>query len=231
MLRPILDLLGRGKRFLALRTRTKRYLPIVVGRLSDLYWDWRCGAWTGGIVESPYADRGASNTESIRYDVLRRVFRQVPIRPDDVLVDVGCGKGRVLSWWLTMGYRNRMIGLELDPRIAARTAARFAGAPNVQIITGDAIENFPPEGTIFWLYNPFHEPIVRAFRDRLKQPGMAEARLIYAHAKHLDTFSQDTDFNCQILDPGWLGTWARPTYLIQFQPRLLTPGFSPEPRP
>ncbi len=137
------------------------------------------------------------------------------IAPNDVLVDVGCGKGRVLAWWLSRGYRNRMIGLELDPRIAAATAARFAAASNVRVIAGDAVENLPPDGTLFWLFNPFDEPVLRAFRDRLKQCCEEGARLVYSHARHLAVFSGDAAFTCEPLCPGWLGTRARPTYLIQ----------------
>jgi SAM-dependent methyltransferase len=208
--------LVRWKRRLALRTRARRVLS-AVSWLYDLYWDWRCGGWTGGVIESPYRRQGARSTQSTRYAVLRRVFRQVAIRPDDVLVDVGCGKGRVIAWWLALGCRNRIVGLELDPRVAAATAARFAAAANVAVVAGDALEHLPADGTLFWLYHPFEEPVLRAFRDRLKEVCRGEVRLVYNQARHLDVFREDPAFTCESLAPGWLATG--PVSLIRLRRR------------
>jgi SAM-dependent methyltransferase len=181
----------------------------------DLYWDWRIGAWTGGVIKTSYKEQGANNTESIHYGVLRHLFRQIPVRPEDVLVDVGCGKGRVVGWWVTAGYRNQIIGVELDPRVATATAARFAGVSNVRVIAGDIIANFPAEGNVFWLYNPFDLGVMRDFRDRLKQVGRTHARIVYFNARHMEAFREDPCFVCEALDPGWLATC--PCYLIQLR--------------
>ncbi len=79
-----------------------------------------------------------------------------------MLVDIGCGKGRVINFWLHQGLTNRLIGLELDPDVATAAQQRLAPYRNVQIIVGDAIENLPTDGTLFYLYNPFERPIVEA---------------------------------------------------------------------
>ena len=166
---------------------------------------------------------GAVRTDSVRYDVLNRLFRQVPISPGDVLVDVGCGKGRVIGWWLARGHENRLVGIELDPAIAAKLTARFAGTANVRIVVGDVLDHLPTEGTRFWLYNSFDHRIMTGFRDRLKQVCGGGARLVYAEAKQIHLFQQDPSIVCEPLRPGWLATG--PAYLIQLKPRdLETPG-------
>jgi hypothetical protein len=189
----------------------------LIGGLQDLVYDWRCDGWTGGIIESAYQERGARRTESIRYDVLKRLFQQVPISPKDILVDVGCGKGRVIGWWLANDCSNHIIGIELDSRIASKTAMRFAGVQNVEIIVGNVIENFPAEGTLFWLYNPFNERVMAAFADKLKQVCRDEVRLIYAQAKHISVFRDDPSFICEQLSPGWAATGL--AYLIRWESR------------
>lgn len=64
---------------------------------------------------------GANGVYHTDYSVINTIFSLVPIGEQDVLVDVGCGKGRVINYWLSQGYTNKMVGLELDPQVAAQT--------------------------------------------------------------------------------------------------------------
>ena len=70
-------------------------------------------------------------TSSAHYGYLGKLFsnENVPIRPDDVLVDVGSGKGRVLNFWLQKGLRNRIVGIEIDERWAAIAAHHSLNTP------------------------------------------------------------------------------------------------------
>jgi SAM-dependent methyltransferase len=157
--------------------------------------DLRYGAMLRGSVATMYPEKGSTETANTAYDVLAEIFPPGSIREDDVLVDIGCGKGRVLNWWLSRGYRNKIIGIELDPRIAEQTRRRLRRYRNVVVITGDAIENLPPDGTVYYLYNPFKLPVVRAFCDRLAKSldGSKEVRIYYFHpsAASLAVFEKD----------------------------------------
>jgi SAM-dependent methyltransferase len=133
----------------------------------------------------------SANTD---YDALGGIFRGA-IRSTDVLVDVGCGKGRVINWWLSRGYTNEIIGIEIDEEIAERTRRRLRRYRQVSIVCGDAIETLPVEGTLFYLFNPFREPIVEMFRDRLAElqlndPGR-QRRVLYYFPAHLCVFEHD----------------------------------------
>ena len=75
-----------------------------------------------------------------------------------MIVDVGCGKGRSLNWLIDR------FPAQPDRRDRARPGALRArrpggsgAAPNVTIVCGDATELIPPEGTVFYLFNPFDE--------------------------------------------------------------------------
>ncbi|MFZ2199065.1 MAG: methyltransferase domain-containing protein [Thermodesulfovibrionales bacterium] len=162
--------------------------------LCDFFLDFRYGGYFGGKLKSRYAHLGAYDTQSINYSVLSCIFRKYKIKDSDVLVDVGCGKGRVINWWLKQGHQNRMIGLELDGAIAEQTRKRFESYKNVEIIYGNALENIPEYGTIFFLYNPFDRSSTRAFKDRLKEKVRNRVQIIYANCEHLDAFSADTDW-------------------------------------
>ena len=125
-----------------------------VERLKTLITDWRLmGRSLGGVLPSRFAATGSRGVQSTSYRVLPQLF-EGRVRDDDVLVDVGCGRGRVLSWWLRQGYRNRMIGLEIDEEIAADTSRRLARYPRLSIVSGDAVENLPDAGTLYFLALP-----------------------------------------------------------------------------
>ena len=96
--------------------------------LSDLT-DLRYGGYFGGFQKTRYGHLGAHDTMSSHYFVLSRLFGKFPVKESDVLVDVGCGKGRVINWWLRKGCRHRIIGIELDevPHLEYLSILRLAG--------------------------------------------------------------------------------------------------------
>jgi hypothetical protein len=164
--------------------------------------DLRYGAVLRGTVATMYPEKGVTETANTAYDVLSEVFPPGSIREGDVLVDVGCGKGRVLNWWLSRGYRNKIIGIELDPAIAEQTRRRLRRFHNVCVITGDVIENLPPDGTVYYLYNPFTLPVVRAFSDRLARSldGSKEVRIYYFHPSSASLAVFENDPRWQIAE-------------------------------
>lgn len=113
-------------------------------------------------------DRHAQELPGVRptmhtdYDILNELFDLVPIGADDVLVDVGCGEGRVIAGWLSRGLRNPMFGIEINPRAATLAKSRLKRWPNVAILQGDASETVPSTATLFYLFNTLPtEPLSR----------------------------------------------------------------------
>lgn len=156
-----------------------------VRRLRNLMFDLRSGSVLAGNRATRHAGEGAHDVVNTDVTALERIF-DGRIRDDDVLVDVGCGKGRVLRWWAAKGAGRRIVGLELDEEVAARTRAQTEGDPRITVITGDAVANLPEDGSLFYLHNPFGEPVVRAFRDAVAgRPGI---RILYYNPVHADVF-------------------------------------------
>jgi len=157
--------------------------------------DLRYGGYCGGRIPSRFEQLGAHATTSTFYAELAEVFDPrigVQVSPTDVLVDIGCGKGRVINFWLHQSLANRLVGLELDPLVATAAQQRLAPYSNVQILVGDAIENLPSDGTLFYLYNPFGPRIVEALVRRLLVMAQTrDIRIVYFSCFFLDAFSRD----------------------------------------
>ncbi len=96
-----------------------RYLERQLGRLKiDLLTQRRFLA--GGV---PSIDRKRLiKTVSTNYEELEIIFFEYnPLKESDVLIDVGCGKGRVFSFTpLYKGLKNKMIGIEINPAVGEK---------------------------------------------------------------------------------------------------------------
>jgi SAM-dependent methyltransferase len=168
-------------------------------KIANALLDLRFGALLRGGKETSHPHLGAYATNNSSYAAIHTLFRG-RVKPTDVLVDVGCGKGRVINAWLAAGYTNRMIGVELDTAIAAKTRERLRQFPDVTIFTGDVVANFPRDGTIFYLFNPFNAAIMSRFKETLKEcvsnRSMGEATVIYYNCRHIEVFAEDR--SCEI---------------------------------
>jgi len=145
-----------------------------------------------GNLKTAYKNLGANDVYHTKYSVMPLIFNLLPIKKNDVLVDVGCGKGRVINYWLSRKLKNQIYGLELDKKIAKQTATQFDKRENVIIITGDAVSNIPISGTIFYFYNPFSTEKVEQFEERLSElfPNKP-IKVVYYNPKSLSAFCND----------------------------------------
>lgn len=161
--------------------------------LKDTYLDLKySGKVLYGNIPTNFKHLGANDIYHTDYSAMPLIFKNIEIKPDDVLVDIGCGKGRVINYWLSQKYKNPIIGLELDPVIAQSTARQFAKKPNVTIIPGDAVRNVPPEGTIFYFYNPFDEQKVLQFEHRLAEITEKPVKIVYYNPQSLQAFANSS---------------------------------------
>ena len=149
--------------------------------------DLRHGRPLGGTVRSRYEHLGAFHATNSPYDDLDRVFAGVEVGPGDTIVDVGCGKGRSLNWLLDRFPGNPIVGIELDPELCAATARRLRRRSCVTVVCGDATELIPPEGRVFYLFNPFDEAVMARFAAALIARGKP-ATVVYYNARFLEPF-------------------------------------------
>lgn len=137
--------------------------------------DSRLGISTAGRI--PLARLGLPHPERVSYEpspwrTLRRVLPPDEVGGDDVFIDIGAGKGRVVLEAASQYNFKRAIGLELSPELARVARANLAAAPrshqDVSIVVGDATRyRLPDDVTVIFLYNPFRGALFDQFLARV----------------------------------------------------------------
>ena len=177
-----------------MRRSLRRYLDI--GR--NLALDLRYRGFLGRPEGSRFGDLGAHAVVHTDVQVLAALFAN-SVEPGDVLVDVGCGKGRVIHFWLSRRLKNEIFGLELDPDIAARTQQRLRRFSNVTIFAGSAVETVPSDATLLYLSNPFDADVLAQFSRSVSERCPA-ATLFYYNPQHIDVFLNDPEWVVENVD-------------------------------
>ena len=102
--------------------------------------------------------------EPTPYAVLERLAESGYITKDNLVIDYGCGKGRV-GFYLAEEPGCRVIGIEYDERIyeaACRNLRSFAGKCKPEFVCVPA-EQYPiVEGDCFYFFNPFTVEILQS---------------------------------------------------------------------
>ena len=118
-----------------------------------------CGELLGEYVPSIDRDDkngiGGTGSESTYYALLRRIFSHLQLSSTDKLMDVGCGKGRVLAFLIKQKYPCEIYGIEHNEevgKIAARWTQRYEHA---HIIFGDALQHDYNPYTVITIGRPF----------------------------------------------------------------------------
>src|SRR5262245_47169630 len=100
-------------------------------------------------VLSPKYSHDAVHYEPTPYGLIKRVIRILRPKPQDVVFDIGCGKGRVLALFARCGVR-RVVGVEIDPvlaDVASRNALRLRGRNvSVEVVRQNAAETRYDDG-------------------------------------------------------------------------------------
>jgi SAM-dependent methyltransferase len=113
-------------------------------------------------------DKERSNYIPSGWATLKRLTTVRPLRSDDVFLDIGSGKGRVVILSATYPVK-RVIGVELSSvlhEIAQHNLSRvekYLACRDVQLVCSDATQfQIPDDVTVIYLFNPFvGEPFLR----------------------------------------------------------------------
>lgn len=123
---------------------------------------------TGVYEELDWDNFNYNRTESTSYRVLENLMTYHTISKDDVLIDFGCGRGRIL--FFTHHFAQiPVIGVEFNPTVfdqlqENRTSYLAAHPSDLPIeLVHERAENYAisPHGTLFYFFNPFSIKIFR----------------------------------------------------------------------
>ena len=133
-----------------------------------------CGIDLAEQQETRFKQLGANDPTPTHYFILDQLFPYFELDERSHVLDVGCGAGRVLAYFLREGLPGRMTGVELDPQLAAVARDWTEPYPNVEVLQGSVLDLDFAAYTGFYLFNPFKAGVlrrfVRAVEARVKRP-------------------------------------------------------------
>jgi len=163
-------------------------------KISDTYWEQRFGVATE--TPEPAAGPDSRVYVTLPYRAIFAILRRLALGSSDTLIEIGCGKGRVLLAAMQFPVA-AIVGIELSRKLAdiarKNVEKQRRSSPPVQIINQPAQEADLRRGNVFYLYNPFGPDSFRAFLRRLEQ-GLHDAprdvRIAYVRTYHDDVFRE-----------------------------------------
>ena len=144
-------------------------------------WDKHLKIKTAGRDDSK-ADQYRYPYEPTPYCVIERLANSGLIRKRDVVLDYGCGKGRV-GFFLSYTLKADVIGIEYDERIYKRALENkntFISRTNVEfVLTSAEVYEVPPQVNRCYFFNPFSVEILHKVMARIIESYYANPREIY----------------------------------------------------
>lgn len=183
--------------------------------INENKWDKLLRIRTSGRDDSR-SDQYRYPYEPTPYSVLERLAFSGYIGKKNMLVDYGCGKGRV-DFFLSYQTRCRSIGIEYDERIfetAAENQKTTVSAGRVKLVLQNAETYAVPEtADRFYFFNPFSVEILRSVLERIRESYYEQPREMMLffyypsdeYVSHLMTMDELTfvdEINCRDLFDG-----------------------------
>lgn len=136
--------------------------------MNEIEWDKKLKIQTIGRDDYS-ADQYHFPYEPTPYSVLTRLAESGYIDSQNILVDYGCGKGRV-GFYLNYAIGCSAIGIEYDKRIcqyAWQNQKTYTGKKNVEILCMNAETYEIKNADCFYFFNPFSVEILRSVMGQI----------------------------------------------------------------
>ncbi len=139
-----------------------------------------CGRSLSKYVPSEYRDTmGATGSQSTHYYCMKKICSSLELSEDDKFIDIGCGKGRVIAYFLRENVKTNLYGVELNPKVAAIAEEWSKKYENAHIFQGDAFKLDYNEYTVLFLFRPFEKETFFKFALLLEEQLTHPIKLIY----------------------------------------------------
>jgi SAM-dependent methyltransferase len=132
------------------------------------------------------------------YPVCRAFFHALALGPDDRVVDLGCGLGRLLLYGALVSPA-RFRGIELIARRIepAREAVARLGLTQIELVEGNMREASLEDGTVFYAFRPFSEETEVAMLARFHELASRRAFVVAAYRLRPGLFDETLfDYRC-----------------------------------
>jgi predicted RNA methylase len=151
--------------------------------------DVRFNISTSGHYDSPWSTDEHVFYSSVWYSEIFSILRFLNPSQSDVLIDIGCGKGRV-TCCAARRHLRRVIGLDDIEEMISAAEANAQALRNrnteIQIVRCKAESFDYSEATIVYMYNPFGASTMQAVLDQIKSSldqHQREIKIAYVNPK------------------------------------------------
>ena len=136
---------------------------------NDSLWDERLGVSTGGVDYSAEDDNNYGY-DPTPYVVLEELIRLDVISKDDVVVDYGCGKGRV-GFFLNSQVGCDVIGIDFNRDLIEKAEENLEsyGGDGISFHCLRAEDYCPGDVNIFYFFNPFSSGVFSRVLKRIEE--------------------------------------------------------------
>jgi cyclopropane fatty-acyl-phospholipid synthase-like methyltransferase len=169
-----------------------------------MIWELRLNISTRGLTEGDPKKPEHIHYGTISYHGIFAILRSLALANDDVVVDLGCGKGRVLCCAAQSKVR-MVIGIEYDRALfetAKKNAEHLRGKRSPIHVTYTSAQDVDyTVGTIFYLFHPFGPGILKQVLQKIKEGREKQPRairIVYVNPVHEKLME----------DCGWLERYA-----------------------
>jgi precorrin-6B methylase 2 len=152
---------------------------LLLDRLTERYFERRFGLERDGQLDK--AGTGPENLPyaAVPYRRFRKLLRMAELdRSQDVFVDFGAGKGRILLAAATSGFR-RVIGVEVSSELASIAKRNVRARADIEIVEADAsVFPIPTDAGVFFFYNPFFGTVLDRVLENIRLSIKEQPRVV-----------------------------------------------------
>lgn len=137
---------------------------------NDLMWDEKLNVSTESVDYSE-EDNQNYGYDPTPYIVLERLVQLDILKKEDVIVDYGCGKGRI-AFFVNSQVGCRVIGIDHSETLvkkANKNLKSYGDGENITFISSKAEDYVPDEANCFYFFNPFSTRIFSQVLKRIQQ--------------------------------------------------------------
>ena len=136
--------------------------------MKELEWDKQLNIQTIGRDDSE-EDNYHHPYEPTPYSVLERLADSGYIEQENILIDYGCGKGRV-GFYLNHRLGCQTIGIEFSEKIYAQAIEnqkRYKNSQDIKFVCQSAEQYVIEDADCFFFFNPFSVEILKSVMGRI----------------------------------------------------------------
>ncbi|OUP09859.1 class I SAM-dependent methyltransferase [Collinsella sp. An2] len=138
-----------------------------------------CGRSLACARPTRLAECGAHDPTPSPYAVLDDLLGGLEFDEHSRLLDVGCGTGRVLAYYVAAGLPGRAVGVELDLDLAVVAAAWSVRYPQLSVHAGNVLDLPLADFTHLYLFNPFDTAVLEHLLDKLHAEAVHPVMLVH----------------------------------------------------